>query len=109
VLEQLALGDARENLHATAAVGRGPEAHEIQLTRVADPCRAMQRAVDLLAPPQPDVELGRADAPLVGVVEARQRVVALTRRGVGGELSLSHAPSPAFEREQGLTELPPAA
>jgi hypothetical protein len=79
VLEQLALGDAREHLHAAAALRRGPQAHEVQLTRVADPRRAVQRAVDVLAPPQPDVELARAHAPLVGVVEARERVVALVQ------------------------------
>ncbi len=56
-LEQLVLGDARQHLHAATAIGSGPEPHEVQLARVADPRRTMQRSVRGLAPPQPDVVL----------------------------------------------------
>jgi hypothetical protein len=97
VLEQLALGDAREHLHAATAVRHRPQAHEVQLTRVAHPRRAVQRTIDILAPPQPDVELARAHAPLIGVVEARQRVVALARRELDGCICWAHVATPAFE------------
>jgi len=80
-----------------AALGRRPQAHEVQLARVADPRRAVQRAVGGLAPPQADVELARAHAALVGVVEARERLVALARMGLEGEVCSTHAASPAFE------------
>jgi hypothetical protein len=56
-LQQLALGDARQHLHAATALGSRPQPHQVQLAGVADPRRAMQRSVDVLAPPQPDVVL----------------------------------------------------
>ncbi|MGO9321460.1 MAG: hypothetical protein ACLQBY_11755 [Solirubrobacteraceae bacterium] len=78
-IQQRAVLDPAQHLHQPAAVGGGAETHEVQLACVADPRGAVQRAVDVLAPPQPHVELARAHTPLVGVVEARQRVIALTR------------------------------
>lgn len=74
--QQLATLDARQQLHAPAAGGGRTEAHEVELARVADPRGAMQRAVHVLAPPQPDVQLARAHTALIRVVEARERVVA---------------------------------
>jgi hypothetical protein len=56
-LQQLAVLDPRQHLHVPAAVGRRPQAHEVQLARVADPRGAVQRAILGLAPPKPDVEL----------------------------------------------------
>jgi len=89
-LEQLAIFDQRQHLDAPATLGRRPQAHQIQLARVADPRRAVQRPVGVLAPPQSHVELARAHAPLIGVVEARERLVALLRRVLDGKLCVGH-------------------
>jgi hypothetical protein len=76
-VQQLTILDLRQHLHRPAAgVGR-TEAHEVQLARVADPRGAVQRVVDLLPPPQADVELTGAHTALISVVEARERVIAL--------------------------------
>jgi hypothetical protein len=76
-VQQLTVLNPRQHLHGPAAdVGR-TEAHEVQLARVADPRRAMQRVVDALPPPQAHIELTRAHAALISVVEASERVIAL--------------------------------
>lgn len=56
-LQALAVLDCAQDLNAPAALRRGAQAHQVQLTRVADPRRAVQRAIAVLAPPQAHVEL----------------------------------------------------
>jgi hypothetical protein len=97
-LQQLAVLDSREHLDAPSAVGGWAEAHEVQLARVADPRGAVQRTVEVLTPPQPDVELARADATLVGRVEARQRVITLARRYLYGDVCCADTATPSFDR-----------
>jgi hypothetical protein len=98
VVQQRAVLDPRQHLHKPTAVINRAEAHEVQLARIAYPSGAVQWPADVLAPPQPDVELTRAQATLIGVVEARKRVVALARRVLSSEVCGAHLPSPAFGR-----------
>jgi hypothetical protein len=98
-VQQRAVLNPRQYLHEPTAVSNRTEAHEVQLARIADPSGAVQRAVRVLAPPQPNVELTRVQATLIGVVEARKRVVLLGRRVLSSEVCRAHMQSPAFRRE----------
>lgn len=106
-LELLVLIDAREHLDTASALGRRAEAHEVELTRVLDPGGAMEGALLLLAPPQPDVELARVDATLIGGVEARERGIA---RGVWRAAPGNFPSHQAYTRlsRWRLSEKPPA-
>jgi hypothetical protein len=57
VLQALTTAHQGQQLHLTATVSRGAQAHQVQLTGVRHPRGAVQRTVAVLTPPQPNVEL----------------------------------------------------
>jgi hypothetical protein len=89
VLQAFTTAHPSQQLDLTAAVGRGAQTHQVQLAGVGHPGGTVQRAVAVLTPPQPDVQLTRACAPLIGAVEASERRVALARP----EVRTGHAPT----------------
>jgi hypothetical protein len=93
VLQALTAAHPSQQLHLTATVGRSSQTHQVQLAGVSHPRGTVQRTVAVLAPPQPDVELARAHAPLIGVIEASERRVALAWPEVRREISAGHAPT----------------
>src|SRR5438034_1426258 len=97
-LHALALRDRGEHLDPAAALAGGAEADEVELARVGHPGSPVQRALVVLAPPQPDVELARGEATLIGCVEARERWVVRERRSQAPAVFSSHEENTSFRR-----------
>jgi hypothetical protein len=102
LLEPLSAARPCEHLHVPSALGGRTRAHEVELARVLNPGRSVQRTILILPPAQPDVLLAGGDASRVGVVEGHQRGVAPAPLTLSC-ISASHPTPPVFEEEGSAT------